>query len=87
MRADDETTAMQLHPLLTSRGYTMSVRTILHSRSDLGWTSQGSSYCQFIRDSNKTKWLNWSLAHRGEAADGFEDVIWMDESSIQLETH
>ena len=87
MREDDETTAMQLHQLLTARGYTMSVRTILRCRTDLGWTFRGSSYCQLIRDSNKTKRLNWSLAHRGEAADGFQNVIWTDESSIQLETH
>ena len=65
----------------------MPVRTILHCRTDLDWTFRGSSYCQLIWESNKSKRLNWSLAHRGEAADGFEDVIWMNESSIKLETH
>ena len=38
MREDDETTACQLHALLNSKGYSLSLRTILRSRSLLGWT-------------------------------------------------
>ena len=38
MREDDETTACQLHALLNSKGYFLSLRTILRSRSLLGWT-------------------------------------------------
>ena len=38
MREDDETTACQLHALLNSKGYSLSLRTILQSRSLLGWT-------------------------------------------------
>ena len=38
MREDDETTACQLHVLLNSKGYSLSLRTILRSRSLLGWT-------------------------------------------------
>ena len=87
MREDDETTAMQLHQLLTTRGYTISKRTILRCRTALGWTFRGSSYCQLIRDANKSKRLNWSLTYKDEATDGFKNVIWTDESSIQLETH
>jgi transposase len=56
MRKDDETTAMQLHALLTSRGY-ISLRTILRCRSPLGWTYRGSAYCQLIRDAkSKNVW-------------------------------
>jgi len=36
MRANDETTAMQLHQILTSCGYNLSKRTILRCRSSLG---------------------------------------------------
>ena len=53
MRLDDETTASQLHKLLISNGHVMSFKTILRCRKDLGWTLQGSSYCQLIRTANK----------------------------------
>ena len=87
MRVDDETTAYQLHQLLTSKGYGLSLRTILRCRTALGWTFRGSSYCQLIRDVNKTKRLEWAREFVSEAESGFEDVIWTDEATVQLETH
>ena len=53
MRRDDETTAYQLHRMLSERGYAISLRTILRCRTTLGWTFRGSAYCQLIRDANK----------------------------------
>jgi len=35
---DDETTASQLHVILTGMGYSISLRTILRCRTSLGWT-------------------------------------------------
>ena len=61
MRLDDETTAYQLHRLLTDKGYSISLRTILRCRTALGWTFPGSAYCQLIRDVNKVKRLAWAL--------------------------
>lgn len=84
MRLDDETTAFQLHRLLTEKGYNLTRRTILRCRTQLGWTFRGSSYCQLIRVANKEKRLAWALRNRNGT---FEDVVWSDESSIQLETH
>ena len=84
MRSDDETTAVQLHSLLTSRGFRVSKKTILRCRTDLGWTFRGSAYCQLIRESNKAKRLQWARDH---THDSFENVIWTDECSVQLETH
>ncbi len=55
MQKDDETTAYQLHSLLNSLGYPLSLRTILQCRTALGWTFRGSSYCQLIRDVNKVR--------------------------------
>ena len=48
MRSDDETTAAQLHSLLTSHGFRVSKKTILRCCADLGWTFRGSAYCQLI---------------------------------------
>ena len=89
MRLDDETTAIQLHQLLISRGYNISKRTVLRCRTSLGWTFRGSAYCQLIREANKVKRLNFAQKYIEEAtsATGFEDVVWTDECSVQLETH
>ena len=84
MQLDDETTAHQLHALLTSKGYTLSVNTILRCRSSLGWTFRGSAYCQLIREVNKLKRFEWALANK---LDDFENVIFSDECTVQMETH
>ena len=88
MQFDDETTAVQLQSLLVARGYPLCLNTILHSRSSLGWTFRGSAYCQIIREANKEKRLLWARQQLVSAlTNGFRDVVWTDESSIQLETH
>ena len=43
MCGDDETTAYQLHKLLMSQGYGISLRTVLGYRTSLGWTFRGSA--------------------------------------------
>ena len=48
---------------------------------------EGSAYCQLIRANNKEKRVSWAEQYLEEAEDGFEDVIWSDESTIQIETH
>ena len=87
MRADDETTAVQLCALLRSKGYSLSLSTILRSRRSLGWTFRGSAYCQLIREANKAKRLDWAWQYVHEAETEFLDVVYMDETSIQMEMH
>ena len=84
MRLNDKTTAMQLHDILVRHGISISIRTILRSRQQLGWTFHGSAYCQLIREANKVRRLEWTQQYR---SDLFDNVIWSDEASIQLETH
>ena len=84
MAEDDETTAVQLHSLLISKGYILSLHTVLRCRPQLGWTFRGSAYCQIVRDANKVKHLNYAQANRDY---NFNDVIFTDECSVQLETH
>ena len=84
MSVDDETTATQLHVLLTNFGYRLSLRTILRCRTTLGWTFRGSAYCQLIREANKVKRLEWARKYRD---DDFANVVFADESSIQQESH
>ena len=85
MREDDETTAVQLHALLTLHDISISLSTILRSRSILGWTFRGSKYCQLV---NKHKRFQWAYDNYVEHLDhGFENVIWTDETTVQLESH
>ena len=81
MREDDETSALQLHRLLHSKGHYLSIRTVLRCRQALGWTFRGSAYCQIIRKASKVKRCEWATANINEALDtnGFDDVIWSDE--------
>ena len=88
MVQDDETTAVQLHAILTKREINVSLKTILRSRTQLGWTFRGSAYCQLIRTVNKEKRLAWAIKYKDDTLnDRFQDMIWTDESSIQAETH
>ena len=84
MRVDDETTIYQLHKLLCTQKYRINRRTILRCRSSLGWTLRGSAHCQLIRNINKQKRLAWAQQN---ANDTFDDVIWTDECTVQLDCH
>lgn len=84
MQNNDETTGEQLKAVLKTLGYNVSTSTILKVRRDLGWSFKGSAYCQLIRDVNKVKRLVWAKRHLD---DNFCDVIWTDETTVQLETH
>ena len=87
MRLDDESMAVQLQEILKSEGYSLSLSTVLRCRKSLGWTFRGSAYCQMIREANKAKRLEWAVKYRHEAETGFLDVVFTDETSIQLESH
>ena len=88
MTLDDETTAVQLHYILRERGIEISLRTVLRSRTQLGWTFRGSAYCQLIRTVNMEKWLEWATKYLDDALnDRFENVIWTEECSVQAESH
>ena len=84
MQDDDETTATQLQAMLSICRIYVSLATIVRNRIELGWTYRGSAYCQLIRDANKVKRLDFARTYLG---DSFDNVIWSDESTIQLETH
>ena len=80
----DETTTVQLYRLLRDRGYNVGLRTVLHCRTSLGWTFRGSAYCQHIHECNRVKRLAWAQEHLAES---FDDVVWTDECSVQMESH
>ena len=84
MRRDDETTAKELVATLSSNGLSVSTTTALKGRRLMGWTRRGTAYCQLIRAPNRTKRLEWACQNLGAT---FENVIWSDETSVQMESH
>ena len=86
MEKDDETTASQLVALLKDKGFKVCLRTVLRCRRQLGWTFRGSKYCQLVREANQIKRLELAKTVLDQG-DNFDDVVWTDESSVQLETH
>jgi len=45
---------------------------------------RSSAHCQLIRTENKQKRLEWAQRN---LHDSFDDVIWTDEASIQMDWH
>lgn len=76
----------QLQDILLRYGCNIGLSTLKRYRHALGWTFHGSKYCQMVREANKTKRLDWCIQQLQEN-DNYEDVIWSDETSVQLESH
>ena len=89
MEADRELTSRQLHSMVVKEypDLIVSVSTIKRARRALGWNSKRTRYCAMISDVNKEKRMTWCLDHVAEGDLELSDVIWTDESSIQLESH
>ena len=87
MKDNDELTSWELQKLLRDeRGVTISTSTIRNVRRKLGWKHEKARYCQLIRDRNKTKRLVFSLKALKEQ-NGFEDVIFTDETSVEIQQY
>lgn len=84
MQKDDETTAAELDCILQANGIKLSRSTILRYCRQLGWTYRGAAYCHLIREPNKLKRLSWCMENQN---DDFHNVIWTDETTVQLENH
>ena len=54
MEKDDETTAYQLHKMLTDNGYSLSISTILRCRLELGWTFRGVPSLSYLQTHTHT---------------------------------
>ena len=85
MQEDNETTGKELSSVvLHQSGISIMPCTARRARHSLGWTRRGTAYCQLIRAGNCAKWLLWARENLGRV---FHDVIWTDETTVQLESH
>ena len=87
LAVNDELTSRQRAMLLSKYPeLSMSISTVERARRELGWVVTTPKYCQLIRNANKQKRLEW-CQKMVDTNEQFEDVVFTDESSIQLETH
>ena len=87
MHENDELTSSELKDILVNeRGVQISTQTIRRIRRDkLGWKSETTRYCQFVREPNKIR-VTFCLDALVRK-DAFQDVIFTDETSVQIEQH
>ena len=64
MGKDDKITGKVLQTLLAKDDITVASMTALSWQTELGWTSEPTSYCQMIRDANKEKRLEWAQKNK-----------------------
>ena len=88
LEQNDELTAAKLRDKLTERWptLTISARSVRRARWKLGWRASRPKYCQLIREANKLKRLQW-CQERVANNEQFDDVIFTDECSVQLDHH
>ena len=88
MKSDNETTVTQLHVLLNLM---WDPHQFLHYSPQLQYAWVDLSWVKVLpadRPRNQFKRLQWAVTSLPELlAGGFEDVIWTDETSVQLESH
>lgn len=89
LRNDDELTATKLKRKLSEKFTTfpdVSISTIKRCRKEKGWVSTRPHYCQLIREANKLKRKEW-CERQLDANEQFENVIFSDECTVQLDHH
>ena len=82
MSEDNETMTRALQQDLSNAGHQISHSTSWRCRRELGWTNRRTAYCYLACHAKKEKRLQWAHANMHEAANGFEDVIFTDETCV-----
>ena len=80
---NDELTANRLKRMITSQfNVSFSTSKIKRLRKNLGWYATGTKYCQLVREVNRIKRLDFAKENLDK---NFDNVLWSDESCIQLD--
>ena len=79
---DDETTDKELASTLNQVDCNLTIFAVTALKARRMW--RGTAYCQLICAPNRITRLEWARKNLGEH---FQNVIWTDETSVQMETH
>ena len=75
MQLDDETTTRQLHQLLVSKGFNISLRMVLCVIHHWGGLFADQLIVSLIREFNKAKQLQWAIGLDFDDMDGQTSVL------------
>ena len=89
MADDDELTATKLQAMLKERypSLEVSVSTIKRARMELGWTVKKTRYGALVSEANQEKRVEWCKERQETGDMDFDDVLFTDECTVQLEFH
>ena len=89
MASNNEMTGTQLRNRLIDQfpSLQVSISSIKRARRKLGWISKKTRYCALVSDTNEEKRVTWCNERVSKNDMVFEDVIWTDECTVQLEPH
>ena len=65
----------------------ISISTIKRVRRELGWVAKRTRHCAMITEVNKENRVEWRQEQIREGDLSFNNVVWMDEYTVQLESH
>ena len=86
----EEDNELYAHPLqqkiLATFGVNFSVTKVKRLRRKLRWVSKKSRYCQLIKHRNRPKRVEYAEKRIAEG-DTFDDCLFSDECSVQMESH
>ena len=89
LRNNDEMISRQICSRLIEKFQSLnrvSLSTVKQARQAKGWVCTRPHYCQLIKEVNKVKWREW-CQQQIEMKEEFEDVIFTDECTAQLDHH
>ena len=89
MSQDDELSCPKLHILLKEAfpDLEVSMTTVKRARRELGWVAKKTRYCALISSNNQEKRVEWCKKQQESGDLEFENVVWTDECTVQLESH
>ena len=65
----------------------VSESTIKRTRKELGWVAKRTRYCALISEKNRDARVTWCNEQIAEGDLYFENVVWSDECTVQLESY
>ena len=89
MADDDKLTATKVHAMLKEKypALIVNVNTVKRARMELGWTAKKTRYGAMISENNQEKRVEWCRERLDTGDTDFDDVIFTDECTVQLESH
>jgi len=89
MADNDELTATKLLAILKEKypSLNVSVSAVKRARVELGWTAKKTRYGALVSEVNQEKRVEWCRERQETGDMEFDDVLFTDECTVQLDSH